>query len=896
MSPQESIGHYRLVSKLGEGGMGAVYRATDTRLNRDVAIKILPPAFAEDAARMQRFEREAQVLASLNHPNIAAIYGIEQGAIVMELVEGQDLDGPLPVDTAIAYARQIAAGLEAAHEKGVVHRDLKPANIKVTPDGTVKLLDFGLAKAAEPAASSSSAASPTLSPTLSLAMTQAGMILGTAAYMSPEQARGKAVDRRADIWAFGVILYELLTGTMLFGGGETVSDSLAAVLTRAPDFNLLPVETPTRVRRLLELCLRKDVRLRLQAIGDARILLDEPDAPVTAMPAVSGASRFSWLPWALFAASVLAGGFGWWRTSRPAPLRPLLRLSAEIGLDMPVARALSGGVLALSPDGTQLAITLRGSDGRLRLYTRALGQAVATPLVGAEDAGAPFFSTDGKWIGFEQAGKLKKIPVDGGAPIILCDAPVMRGASWGDDDNIVFGMRASGLWRVPAGGGTAQALTKVNVDQPNHRWPQVLTGSRTVLLSSSQANGFENANIEALNTDTGQRTLLVRGGHSGRYVATADGSGRLLYVHDGALYSVAFDRKTLRVTGNAVPLLDGVSSSLAGGADFAVSQTGTLVFLQGPPQNRGVRIEWLYSSGSRQPLHPLGAYQTPRFSRDGKRLAFAVVNANGVDIWVKEIERDTASRLTFLKANNSYPTWTPDGKAIVFRSWGHENPGLYWIRSDGGGEPQRLTDGSRSEFPGAISPDGKRLLLAQNGSAGDPDLYTAAIEGDAAHPRLGKPEAFLTTSFVEWGGRFSPDGRWIAYVSNESGVFEIYVRPFPGPGGRWQISAGGGETPVFSASGRELLFRTLDGHIMAAPYTTRGDSFDAGKPYQWTQQRSVIGSSQGWPTFDLAPDGKRLAAFLRDTPDDQRPVTHVTFLANFGDELLRRAREGEKDK
>jgi serine/threonine-protein kinase len=895
MSPQQIIGHYRLVSKLGEGGMGAVYRAIDTRLNREVAIKLLPPAFGEDAARMQRFEREAQVLAALNHPNIAAIYGIEQGAIVMELVEGQNLEGPLPVDTAIAYARQIAAGLEAAHEKGIVHRDLKPANIKVTPDGTVKLLDFGLAKAAEPAAPASTAASPTLSPTLSLAMTQAGMILGTAAYMSPEQARGKAVDRRADIWAFGVVLYELLTGAMLFGGGETVSDSLAAVLTREPDFNLLPKDTPWPVRRLLELCLRKDVRLRLQAIGDARILLDEPDAPVTAAPAISDTPRV-WLPWTLFTLSLLAGGFGWWRATRPVPLRPLLRLSAEIGPDMFLARALSGGALALSPDGTQLAITLRGSDGRIRLYTRALGQAVATPLAGAEDAGAPFFSTDGKWIGFVQAGKLKKIPVEGGAPILLCDAPTMRGASWGDDDTIVFGLRTSGLWRVPAGGGTPQALTQENGNQPSHRWPQVLPGSRTVLASSSPSNAFENPNIEALNTATGQRTVLVRGGHSPRYLAAADGSGRLLYFHDGALYSVPFDAKNVRVTGNAVPLLDGVSSSLAGGADFAVSQTGTLVFLQGPKENRGVQIEWLSSSGSRQPLQPLGVYQTPRFSPDGKRLAFAVANASGVDIWVKEIERDSASRLTFLKGNNAYPTWTPDGRAIVFRSAAHDTPGLYWIRSDGGGEPRRLTDGSRSEFPGAISPDGKRLLLAQNGSAGDPDLYTAPIEGDSAHPSLGKPEAFLATSFVEWGGRFSPDGRWIAYVSNESGVFEIHVRPFPGPGGRWQISVGGGETPMFSANGRELLFRTLDGRIMAAPYTTRGDSFDAGKPYQWTQQRSVIGTSQGWPTFDLAPDGKRLAAFLRDTPDDQTPVTHVTFLVNFGDELLRRTREGQKDK
>src|SRR5215831_8538693 len=438
MSPQQTIAHYRIVSKLGEGGMGTVYRATDTKLNRDVAIKILPDSLARDPGRIARFEREAQVLASLNHPNIAAIYGVEQGAIVMELVEGEDLKGPLPVGTAVGYAKQIVAGLEAAHEKGIVHRDLKPANIKITPDGIVKLLDFGLARAAE---EPTGAVSATMSPTLSLAMTQAGMILGTAAYMSPEQARGKPVDKRADIWAFGVVLFEMLAGRMVFGGGETITDTIASVVKEEPDWHALPVDTPAHIHRLLQRCLLKDPKRRLRDIGEARFALEEPPetvAPAMAVPvAQPWRSPLLWVLVGVVSAVSLTTGAIAWRTMRSPPARPLMRLSVELGSDAVLGRSNSGMMMALSADGTRLALTLRGTDAKVRLATRLLHQSQATILTGTEGASYPFFSPDGKWIGFFTENKLKKISVDGGAAVSLCDTNGGRGASWGDDGYII---------------------------------------------------------------------------------------------------------------------------------------------------------------------------------------------------------------------------------------------------------------------------------------------------------------------------------------------------------------------------------------------------------------------------------------------------------------------------
>jgi Tol biopolymer transport system component/predicted Ser/Thr protein kinase len=846
-----------LAKEKGAGGMGEVYRAKDTKLKREVALKVLPEAFAGDPARMARFQREAEVLASLNHPNIAQIYGIEERALVMELVPGKTLKGPLPIETALEYARQIADALEAAHDKGITHRDLKPSNIMVTPAGVVKVLDFGLA-AYTPAHSPAGDGGVS---TLTMSPTRTGAVMGTAGYMSPEQARGEPVDKRTDIWAFGVVLYEMLTGANI--GDE-------------PDWN----RVPEKARRLLRRCLEKDPKRRLRDIADAMALVDE--APVTP-PATRSPAPLGWI-----AAGVLliALSIVLFLYFRPGPLRPLVRLDAQIAADTPLAR-ISGNVLALSPDGTRLALILRGADGKVRLHTRLLQQNQVTPLAGTENASFPFFSPDGEWIGFFADGKLKKISVEGGAAVALCDAPDPDGASWGDDGNIIAALNSnkSGLRRVPSSGGTPVPLTKFNPGEFTHRWPQVLPGSQAVIFTAhTHVGNFDDANIDVVLLKTGERKTVQRGGFFPRYLATSDGGGHLVYLHQSTLFAVPFDPGRQALAGVPAPILEDVSMNFAFGG--APSGPGTFVYLAGKGQ--GLPISWLDSAGKSQPLHaPPGVYTTPRFSPDGKRLAFAISTGQGFDIWVKDLDRDTPSRLSFLAGVNRLPVWTPDGKNIVFLSENSPAPGLYWIRSDGSGEAQRLTDGKLNERPASFSPDGKRLAFAEGEKGGNRDIFTAPIEGDPGHVRLGKPQLFLGTPFNEFYPAFSPDGRWLAYTSNESGTSEVYVRPFPGPGGKWQISTSGGLFPVWSRDGRELLFETLDGRVMAAGYSLKGDSFTPGKPRVWSETRLLLNAAD-LSVYDLAPDGKRIAAILAS---DEAP-THLTFLLNFSDELRRRAPAG----
>jgi serine/threonine-protein kinase len=887
MSPQSSIAHYRITAKLGEGGMGEVWRATDTKLNRDVAIKILPESLAQDADRMARFEREAQVLASLNHPNIAAIYGVGERALIMELVEGETLHGPLPIETALDYAKQIAEALEYAHERGIVHRDLKPANIKVTRDGRVKVLDFGLAKAMS---NDTVPADPHSSPTLTMRATLAGVILGTAGYMSPEQARGQDVDRRADIWAFGVVLYEMLTGRQLFAG-PTISDTLAAVLKTEPD--LSPI--PDRVRPIVERCLRKDLRWRWQAIGDVRLALEEGVLePSTPPPRRSGA------PWIAAVAAILTAlvlGVGWWRATRPVQY-PLVQLSVDLGPDaLPGSRITA----AISPDGSRLVFPARGPDGRQQLATRLLHQPQSVLLAGTENGADPFFSPDGQWIGFFAEGKMKKVAAQGGAVVTLCDVTSARGASWGEDGNIIATLASGpgfGLVRVPDAGGTPQALTKPSdTGDSTHRWPRILPGGQAVLFTASkQAGNYTQANVDALILKTGQIQVVQRGGYSGRYVA----GGYLAYLRQGKLFVVRFDPGKLEVKGSPVPLLDNVAEGgIAGNGQFDFSAApaghGTLVYLSGTTgaSAAGWPIVWLNTNGKTEPLLATpGRYLGLRLSPNGKQIAFSAANS---DLFVYDSGRDTITRLTFATADlgNGRPVWTPDGKHLVFVSLHSAGGSMQWIRSDRAGEPQTLWE-SKNDLPRpySFSPDGKRLaFVVLKGDRSD-DLWTIPLDvADPEHPKPGKPELFLQTQSYLDDPAFSPDGRWMAYTSTETGRGEIYVQPFPAGGsaggGRWQISSAGGQQPVWSRNGRALFYRSLDSQLMVATYASKGDTLIPDKPRVWSETR-LTDVANSW-SFDVAPDGKRFAILPRvDAAEERKGSVHVTFLLNILDELRRK--------
>ena len=782
------------------------------------------------------------------------------------------------------------------HRAGVTHRDVKPQNIMLTRDG-VKVLDFGLAKSvAKPG--------PT-EETLTKVLTTEGTVMGTPQYMAPEQFAGKEADARGDIWAFGAVLYEMVRGQRAFQG-KNYTSLVGAILSADPAPMSVKTIAPGWLERLVRRCLAKDPEDRWQSMRDVVIELRTPPVvEVAAGPAKAG--WWLWVAGALTLALIVAGA-GWYSIAiRAAPPRPLIRLEMEVPSGTPLARVdvgvgMSGNMMALSPDGTRLALTLRGADGKARLHTRLLSQSQLVPLVGTENAHGPFFSPAGDWIGFFADSKLKKIAVEGGAAVTLCDAPLGLGGSWGDDGNIIAVLNGTSvLSRVPSAGGMPVPVTKLNAGEATHRWPQVLPGSQTVLftVAAQVGAGYDDANIEVISLQTGERKTLRSGGFSARYLADATGSngtGHLIYLHQNTLFAVPFHPGRLALTGSPAPILEDVSSAPVAGGDFAFAQNGTFVYLSGTAAQALWPISWVDSSGKTQPLHaPLGTYYSLRFSPDGKRLAFSMNSGKGQDIWVKDLDRDTPSRLSFLPGRNTYPVWTPDGKVIVFRSSNPGAPGLYGIRSDGSGEAKRLTEGKSSEFPASFSPNGKRLAIRQFGNGGSMDIFTMPVEADpgpgAIGIRLGKVELFLGTPFGEIHPTFSPDGRWLAYASNESGSYEVYVRSFPGPGGRWQVSMSGGAMPVWSRDGRELLFQTLDQRVMTVGYTTQGDSFAAAKPRVWTEARlRTIGVPS---TYDLAPDGKRLAAFVADDGRGEKLPTHLTFLLNFFDELRRKAPVGQ---
>jgi Tol biopolymer transport system component len=892
------LGSYEVVAPIGAGGMGEVYQAHDTKLGRDVAIKVLPEAFAHDAERLSRFQREAKMLAALNHPNIATIHGLEQSGdtsyLVMELVAGETLaervkrEGAVPIEEALTIAKQIAEALEAAHEKGIIHRDLKPANVKVTPEGKVKVLDFGLAKAF---AGDTTSEDISNSPTLSMAATMQGVILGTAAYMSPEQARGKSVDKRTDIWGFGCVLYELLSGKQAFRG-EDITDILAAVVRAEPDWQALPAATPVKVRDLLRRCLQKDMTLRLRDAGDARIEIHESlTAPPTAVAATAAPATRAWregLAWAgaaVFVLTTIAFAIGFMLRA-PKPLQPV-RLNAEIGVDASLYTSFGPSAI-LSPDGTRLAVVASGADQKRHIYVRSLDQLQATELSGTENPRDPFFSPDSQWIGFFADGKLKKISVQGGLAVTLCDVSNDRGGSWGDDGTIVFAPdNRAAISKVSSAGGTPQLLTTLatQTGEITQRWPQVLPGSKAVLFTSSTTGGdFESGDIGVYSMASGQSKTAQHGGFYARYLP----SGQVVYMHEGTLLAVPFDLKRLEVTGQPAPILEGVvTDPTYAGAQFSFSETGNLVYVAGRGAGQGVSIYWMDHEGKFTPLRETpGGYFSPAFSPDGKRLALDISDGKRRDIWVYEWERDTLVRLTFAGEANRFPVWTPDGQRIVYSSQEKGGaPNLWWIRADGAGNAQRLAETKGTQYAGSWRPDGKVLAFAQLSPGTSYDIMTLPIEGNEKSGwKPGEPKPFVNSAFSENEPAFSPDGRWLAYASNESGSLEVYVRPFPGPGGKWQISSGGGGYPKWSRNGKELFYRTPDSKIMVVTYTASGDSFHADKPQLWSPgQFTELGP--GFYNFDLHSDGKRFAVLKAPGTEQAAAVNKVSFIFNFFDEI-----------
>jgi serine/threonine-protein kinase len=906
------LGCYEIISPLGAGGMGEVYRARDTRLGREVALKVLPTAFASDPERMARFQREAQVLASLNHPRIGAIYGFEDSngvrALVMELIEGPTLAdriarGPIPIDEALPLAREIGEALEAAHDRGIVHRDLKPANIKITSDGDVKVLDFGLAKAVEGDVSSTDIQN---SPTISRMATQAGIILGTAAYMSPEQAKGKTVDRRTDIWAFGCVFYEMLTGKRAFGG-ETVTDALAAVIRGEPDWALLSATTPQAVRNLLQRCLKKDPKQRLQSIGEARITLDEvlsgstqAVAPIQESQSLPSAkpSSLRFLPWAvavLLGAALLFAPFALRQASHPSVLKPV-ELSLWIPPDLQLD-TIDGPAVAISPDGSRLAYVTRDrSSNGGKLYVREMDNKTAVLLGGSGEASNPFFSPDSQWIGFFGEGKLKKVSVHGGTPIVLCDVNGYRGGSWSEDGTIVFPAQfTSPLYRIPAAGGKPEALTHLDASRSEitHRWPQFLPGGKALLFTSSSDNNFfEHADVEAVPLDKGVAKVLVENAYFGRYLA----GGYLAYVSQGTVFVAPFDAQALKITGTAIPVLQGVDADLSDGAvQLSVSQNGIAVYLSGGTSNQNLDIALLDRKGNASALmsdQPDAA--SLAFSPDGKRLAFQRKNG----IWVHDLARDTTSPLTPGTPGATFPVWSPDGQWITYShprttSKG-SGQGIYRKRSDGTGEEQALDpEHILNAYPSSWSPDGKILafieLSEKDGSCCE--MWTLAIDEN------GKPQE--PRRFLEGNGKarqpqFSPDGRWVSYMSWESGAPQIYVVPFSVPGGKWQISTDVGVEPHWSKTRRELFYAggASGRALVAVPYSVDKDSFQPGKPEVLFADRFEMRAP--FTSYDATPDGQHFAMF-QFTGGRTVPTSLPSVVLNWLDQVRQQVAVGQSD-
>ncbi|MEO8188983.1 MAG: protein kinase [Acidobacteriota bacterium] len=900
LGPGSRLGPYEISRPLGKGGMGEVFRARDIRLERDVAVKALPPGFEADPERLARFQREARVLASLNHANVGSIYGFEESAdghayLILECIEGETLASrlaggwPLPLDESLRIAAEIAAGLGAAHDAGVIHRDLKPANVMLRPDGAVKVLDFGLAKTAE---RGSASGDQSRSPTISLG-TQTGFILGTAAYMSPEQARGRALDKRTDIFSFGCVLYECLTGRRAFPG-ESVSDTLSAIVADEPDWAALPPSTPTRVRDLLRRCLQKDPRRRLHDISDARLELEEvmptssssPDTtPTAALPQVTAKQPIPW-GW-LAAASVLGGalvaGVLWGRRPAPPAQASSPRLQAVLSLPEGVRLIGSGRPsTAISPDGR--TVVFRGVQGGVgRLYRRDLDGSDAVPLAGTEGGVNPFFSTDGEWIGFFTLSELKKVPLSGGSAVRISDAPpVAQGGTWAEDGSILFSRTPNaGLVRVSANGGKAEPFSELAPGEHAHKWPQVLPGGRGTLVTIVFGKDFQDidtARIAVLEPGTLHRRIVLEGSSYARY-----DSGQIVFVRGKHLFAVPFDLASLATVGSPVPLPENLVVDEDNGIGHFTAARGTLISPDGPTIHRPLAA--LFSvgrdgKGTAVPLPP-AQYAHPRLSPDGRWIALMKIIRQTAKLALFERSRQILSTLTPEPGRFFCPVWSPDSQRLAFTFFNVGDPRLAVKRADAGGSIETITnDRARAEFPNSWSPDGKVILY----TAEDRDtesiasrvpisLWTVNLEG--------KPDTrlWLGGDFRNLAGEFSPDGHSIAYVSDESGQKEVYLRPYPGPGSRIKVSANGGEEPAWTRGGHELLYRLRDDFYSVE--IPQGAAQSPGAPTVLFSGQFDHGGREDSPReYDVSADGNEFLVSKTERPADV--VRQLVVLTGWG--------------